>query len=214
VKIWGYSRSSAAFRVQIALAIKGLSPEQAFVHLRKGEQRAPDWLAKNPAGLVPLLEDGPHVIPQSLAICEYLDETRPLPPLLPADPASRARVRAIAYAIACDIHPLNNLRVLQYLLKVLKLDKAAHDAWYRHWIAVGFQALDRTLGEPETGRFCHGDAATLADICLVPQVFNAKRFYADAELDAYPRVMKVFANCMALPAFADSVAEKQPDYET
>jgi len=213
VKVWGYFRSSAAFRVRIALALKGLEPEQAFIHLRKGEQRAPDYLAKNPLGLVPTLEDGGATITQSLAICEYLDETHKGAPFLPADPVGRARVRALAYSIACDIHPINNLRVLLYLLKVLKIEKAAHDAWYRHWIAVGFEALEKMLADGKAGKFCHGDAPTLADICLVPQVFNAKRFYSDAELAAYPRLMAIFANCLAHPAFAKALPENQPDFD-
>ena len=213
MKVWGYFRSSAAFRVRIALALKGLEPEQAFVHLRKAEQRAPEYLAKNPLGLVPTLEDGSATITQSLAICEYLDETHKAVPLLPADPLGRARVRSIAYAIACDIHPINNLRVLLYLLKVLKIEKAAHDAWYRHWIAVGFEALEKMLADGKAGRFCHGDAPTLADICLVPQVFNAKRFYKDEELAPYPRLMKIFANCLEHPAFRKAFPENQPDFD-
>ncbi|MBL8805589.1 MAG: maleylacetoacetate isomerase [Rhodospirillales bacterium] len=213
MKVWGYFRSSAAFRVRIALAIKGLDPEQLYVHLRKGEQRAPDYLARNPLGLVPTLEDGAATITQSLAICEYLDETHPKPAFLPADAAARARVRSLAYTIACDIHPINNLRVLQYLTKTLKVDKAAHDQWYRHWIAVGFEGLEQLLGDGKAGRFCHGDVPTLADICLVPQVFNAKRFYSDEELTVYPRIMAIFANCLAQPAFQKALPEHQPDFE-
>ncbi|MBI1244441.1 MAG: maleylacetoacetate isomerase [Alphaproteobacteria bacterium] len=213
MKVWGYFRSSAAFRVRIALALKGLDPEQAFVHLRKAEQRAPDYLARNPLGLVPTLEDGPATITQSLAICEYLDETHPEPAFLPEGAADRARVRALAYTIACDIHPINNLRILQYLLKTLKVDKAAHDEWYRHWIAVGFEALEKLLADGKTGKFSHGDTPTLADICLVPQVFNAKRFYADSELAAYPRIMAIFANCLAHAAFQKALPERQPDFE-
>jgi len=213
MKLWGYFRSSAAFRVRIALALKGLPVEHAFVHLRRNEQRAPDYLAKNPLGLVPTLEDGPVVLTQSLAICDYLDEMHPAPPFLPADPVGRARVRSIAYTIACDIHPINNLRVLRYLLKPLGLDKAAHDAWYRHWIAVGFEALEKLLSDGKTGPYCHGAAPGLADICLVPQVFNAKRFYSDAELAAYPTLMAVFAACMAHPAFQAAAPENQPDFD-
>lgn len=213
MKLWGYFRSSAAFRVRIALALKGLPVEHAFVHLRRNEQRAPDYLAKNPLGLVPTLEDGPVVLTQSLAICEYLDETHPAPPFLPADPMGRARVRSLAYTIACDIHPVNNLRVLRYLLKPLGLDKAAHDAWYRHWIAVGFEALEKLLSDGKAGPYCHGAVPGLADICLVPQVFNAKRFYSDAELAAYPAIMAVFAACMAHPAFQAAAPENQPDFD-
>lgn len=213
MKLWGYFRSSAAFRVRIALALKGLPVEHAFVHLRRNEQRAPDYLAKNPLGLVPTLEDGPVVLTQSLAICDYLDEMHPAPPFLPADPVGRARVRSIAYTIACDIHPINNLRVLRYLLKPLGLDKAAHDAWYRHWIAVGFEALEKLLADGKSGPYCHGAVPGLADICLVPQVFNAKRFYSDAELAAYPTLMAVFAACMAHPAFQAAAPENQPDFD-
>lgn len=213
MKLWGYFRSSAAFRARIALALKGVAHEQAFIHLRKAEQRAPEFLARNPQGLVPFLEDGPHAFAQSLAICEYLDETHPEPPFLPKDPAGRARVRSLAYAIACDIHPLNNLRVLKYLTGTLKLDKEAHDAWYRHWIAVGFDALEKEFAAPATGTYCHGYKPTLADICLVPQVFNAKRFYADAELAAWPKLMAIFAHCLAHPAFDAARPEKQPDFE-
>ncbi len=213
MKVWGYFRSSAAFRVRIALALKGLEPEQAFVHLRKAEQRAPDYLARNPLGLVPTLEDGEATITQSLAICEYLDETHPKPAFLPGEAAERARVRALAYTIACDIHPINNLRVLLYLLKTLKVDKAAHDEWYRHWIAVGFEALEKLLADGKAGAYCHGDAPTLADICLVPQVFNAKRFYSDEELAAYPRILAIFANCLKHPAFQKALPDRQPDFE-
>ncbi|MCM0019104.1 MAG: maleylacetoacetate isomerase [Tagaea sp.] len=213
MKLWGYFRSSAAFRARIALALKGVAYDQAFIHLRKAEQSAPAYLARNPQGLVPFLEDGPIGMAQSLAICEYLDETHPEPPFLPKDAAGRARVRSLAYAIACDIHPLNNLRVLKYLTGTLKADKAAHDAWYRHWIAVGFDALEKEFASPATGAYCHGDAPTLADVCLVPQVFNAKRFYADAELSAWPKLMAIFAHCLKHPAFDAARPENQPDFE-
>jgi maleylpyruvate isomerase len=214
MKLWGYFRSSAAFRTRIALALKGLSYDNAFVHLRKAEQRSPEFLARNPQGLIPYLEDGDLGLAQSLAICEYLDEAYPEKPLLPADIAGRARVRNLAFAVACDIHPLNNLRVLKYLTATLKLDKAAHDSWYRHWIAVGFDALEKEFAAPATGVFCHGDAPTLADVCLVPQVFNAKRAYSDAELvAAWPRLMTIFAACLELPAFDGARPDKQPDSE-
>jgi maleylpyruvate isomerase len=213
MKLWGYFRSSAAFRARIALSLKGIAYDQAFIHLRKAEQSSPAFLARNPQGLVPFLEDGPAGIAQSLAICEYLDETHPAPPFLPKDAAGRARVRSLAFAIACDIHPLNNLRVLNYLTGTLKVDKAAHDAWYRHWIKVGFDALEKEFAAPATGKFCHGDAPTLADICLVPQVFNAKRFYADAELAAWPKLVAIFAHCLKQPAFDAARPENQPDFE-
>ncbi len=214
MKLHGYFRSSAAFRVRIALNLKGLKPDQAFIHLRKGEQSAPGFLKLNPMGLVPALEDGPHVLTQSLAIMEYLDETHPSPPFLPKTPAERARVRALALTVACEIHPLNNLRVLNYLKNVLKLSNEQHDDWYRHWIKQGFVALEAMLKAGGTGRFSHGDAPTLADICLVPQVFNAMRFNTEAELrPAYPTLFRVFDECMKVPAFDAARPEKQPDNE-
>ncbi len=213
MKLHGYFRSSAAFRVRIALNLKNLPYDPAFVHLRKGEQLAPGFLRLNPQGLVPALEDGPHLLTQSLAITEYLDETHPEPPLLPKSPAERARVRALALAIACDIHPLNNLRVLVYLKKNLKVSDAQHDEWYRHWIHEGFRGFEGMLKSGDTGRFCHGDTPGLADICLVPQVFNAKRFCSDADLAPYATTMRVFAECMMLPAFDKAQPDKQPDKE-
>jgi maleylpyruvate isomerase len=213
MKLHGYFRSSAAFRVRIALNLKGLSYEQVSHHLRKGEQRAPGFLKLNPQGFVPALEDGPTVLTQSLAIIDYLDETHPQPPFLPRDPAACARVRALALAVACDIHPLNNLRVLVYLKDVLKVTTQQHDDWYRHWIVEGFKAIETMLQSPDTGRFCHGDAPTLADICLVPQVFNAKRLMSDADLAVYPTLMRVFGACMKLDAFDRAQPSKQPDAE-
>jgi maleylpyruvate isomerase len=214
MKLHGYFRSSAAFRVRIALNLKGLKPEQAFIHLRKNEQNAPGYLKLNPQGLVPALEDGAHVLTQSLAIMEYLDETHPTPPFLPKTPAERARVRGLALAVACDIHPLNNLRVLNYLKNELKVSNDQHDNWYRHWIKQGFVALEAMLKSPGTGTFSHGDQPTLADICLVPQVFNAMRFNTAEELRAaYPTIFKVFDNCMKHPAFDAARPEKQPDNE-
>ena len=211
MRLHGFFRSSAAYRVRIGLNHKGLAYDQVAVHLRKGHQSAPAFLGVNPQGLVPVLEDGPHVLSQSLAILEYLDETHPQPPFLPPDPVARARVRALALAIACDIHPLNNLRVLNYLEKTLNQPSASRAAWYHHWIAEGFAALETMLGDPRTGRFCHGDVPTLADICLVPQVYNARRF--DCPLDAYPRILRIDAECRALPAFAAAAPERQPDAE-
>ncbi len=214
MKLWGYFRSSAAFRTRIALGLKGLPYDNEFVHLRKAEQRAPEFLARNPQGLIPYLEDGDVGIAQSLAICEYLDEVYPDKPLLPRAVAERARVRNLAFAIACDIHPLNNLRVLNYLADTLKLDKAGVASWYRHWIATGFDALEKEFAHPATGAFCHGDTPTLADVCLVPQTFNAKRFFSDAELDAaWPMLMAIFRTCMTVPAFAAARPEIQPDAE-
>jgi maleylacetoacetate isomerase len=213
MKLHGYFRSSAAFRVRIALNLKGLSYEQVSHHLRRGEQRAPGFLKLNPLGLVPALEDGAQSLTQSLAIIEYLDETHPNPPFLPQAPVERARVRALALSIACEIHPLNNLRVLNYLKNDLKLSDAQHDTWYRHWIIEGFKGLEGMLKTGGTGKFCHGDAPTMADICLVPQVFNAKRLLDDAALAAFPTIMRIFGNCMKLEAFDRAQPSKQPDAE-
>jgi len=214
VRLYDYFRSSAAYRVRIALNLKGVAPdERTFVHLRMGGQRAQDYLALNPQGLVPALAlDEGAVLTQSLAIVEYLDETHPEPPLLPADPIGRARVRAIALSIACDIHPLDNLRVLNYLIGTLGVAREQKDGWYRYWIDVGFEALEKALaGDVATGRFCHGDAPTLADVCLVPQMANARRFAID--LSPYPTLTRIESACSALPAFAAAAPERQPDAE-
>lgn len=211
MKLYDYFRSSAAFRVRIGLNLKGLKPERSFVHLRKGEQSAAPYLSVNPQGLVPALEDAGAVVVQSLAILEYLDETHPAPPFLPPAATDRARVRAIANAIACDIHPLNNLRVLKYLETVLGQGQAARDDWYRHWVIEGFRAIEAMLADPRTGPFCHGGTPGLADICLVPQVFNARR--VNTPLEPYPRLMRVFDACMKIPAFANAEPSKQPDAE-
>jgi maleylpyruvate isomerase len=207
-----YFRSSAAYRLRIALNLKGLEPERRFVHLRKGEQRAAGYLEMNPQGLVPTLVVGDTVLTQSLAIIEYLDETHPEPPFLPRDSAERAWVRAVALAIACDIHPLNNLRVLQYLTGPLGVSDAARDTWYSHWCDVGLKALETQLArESATGRFCHGDTPTLADICLVPQLANARRVPLD--LGRFPTLLRIEAACNAVPAFADAAPSKQADAE-
>jgi maleylacetoacetate isomerase len=214
MRLYDYFRSSAAYRLRIALNLKGVKPdERTFVHLRMGNQRAQDYLALNPQGLVPALalDDG-HVLTQSLAIIEYLEETVPNPPLLPEQPEARARVRAIALQIACEIHPLNNLRVLNYLLGTLGVTREQKDGWYRYWVDVGFEALERQLSrEAETGKFCHGDSPTLADICLVPQLANARRFNID--LSPYPTLIRIEAACNTLPAFADAEPSRQPDAE-
>lgn len=214
MKLYDYFRSSAAYRVRIALNLKGIEPdERTFVHLRIGSQRAQDYLALNPQGLVPALalDDG-SVLTQSLAIVEYLDETHREPPLLPPDPAGRARVRAIALSIACEIHPLNNLRVLNYLIGTLGVSREQKDGWYRYWIDVGFEALEKTLArDGATGRFCHGDTPTLADVCLVPQMANARRFEID--LSPYPTLIRIESACNALPAFAAAAPARQPDAE-
>lgn len=207
--LYGYSLSSASYRVRIALALKGLPATDIPVQLRSGEHRREDFLQINPQGFVPALalDDG-QVLTQSVAIIEYLDEMYPQPALLPASSMARARVRALTQTIACDVHPLNNLRVLQYLENTLDLDKAARDTWYRHWVRIGFDALERSLTrDPATGRFCHGDAPTMADVCLVPQVFNARRFALD--LSPYPRIVGIDAACRELPAFQGAAPERQ-----
>ncbi len=209
--LYDYWRSSAAFRVRIALNLKGLQAEQRFVHLRRGEQRSPAYRAVNPQALVPTLVVGERRIAQSLAIIEYLEERHPLPPLLPAAAEDRAWVRAIALAVACDIHPLDNLRVLQYLENTLELDAAARDAWYAHWIREGFDAIEAQLSARPASRFCFGTEPTLADVCLVPQVANARRVKLD--LAPWPCIAAVNEACLAHPAFDRARPEKQPDAE-
>ncbi|MBK8118951.1 MAG: maleylacetoacetate isomerase [Sulfuritalea sp.] len=214
MKLYSYFRSSASFRVRIALALKGLDYEYASVHLLRGggEQFSAGFTAINPAALVPVLDDDGTVLTQSLAIIEYLDETRPLPPLLPGDAVGRARVRALALAIACDIHPLNNTRVLRYLTESLDVPEQQRNAWYRHWVETGLASIEAMLErDSRTGICCHGDTPTLADLCLVPQIFNAQRF--GARLDHVPTVMRIHQHCLTLPAFAKSVPALQPDAE-
>jgi maleylacetoacetate isomerase/maleylpyruvate isomerase len=212
MELYNYFRSSASYRVRIALALKGLDYDYMPVHLVKGEQQGESYAAVSPSRLVPLLKDGDALITQSLAIIEYLDETNPEPPLLPRDALGRARVRALAQDIACEIHPLNNLRVLQHLKRGLGQDEAAINTWYRHWVAEGlakFEAdLTKTAG---TGAYCHGDTPTMADCCLVPQIFNAKRYECD--LAPYPVTMRAFDACMKLDAFDRAQPMKQPDAE-
>ena len=213
MKLYGFFRSSAAFRVRIALNLKGLAYEQAAIHLRKNEQQKDDYLALNPQGLVPTLDDGGRLLTQSLAIIEYLEEIHPEPPLLPRDPGARAEVRALALAIACDIHPIDNLRVLRYLGRPLGHDEKAVEAWFNHWIQIGFESFERSLvAAGSSGAFCHGDRPTLADICLVPQVFNAQR-YPSLALAPFPNIMRIFANCMKLEPFDRARPERQPDAE-
>jgi len=207
--LYGYPMSSAAYRVRIALALKGIEVTTVIKQLRRGEQRAKDFLQVNPQGFVPVLclDDG-QVLTQSLAIIEYLDEAYPQPPLLPDTAPDRARVRALSLLIACDIHPLNNLRVLQYLEGSLSAAQGTRDTWYRHWIEAGFEALEQSLGrDPARGRFCYGDAPSLADVCLVPQVFNARRYSVD--LAPFPRIAAIDAACHEIAAFAGAAPEKQ-----
>lgn len=213
MKLYDYPLSSAAYRVRIALNLKGVSPERVSIHLRRNMQREAGYLDVNPHGLVPtLVTDDGSVLTQSLAIIEYLDETIPAPPLLPERATGRARVRGIAQAIACDIHPLDNLRVLRYLLHTLGVEETQKDAWYKYWIDVGLEALERSLSrDPATGRFCHGDAPTVADICLVPQLANARRVGMD--LSPFPTLTRIESNCSALPAFAAAAPANQPDAE-
>lgn len=208
-ELYTYFRSSAAFRVRIALNHKGLAWEPAVVWLPGGEQAADPYRQVNVQGLVPTLVDGGHRLSQSLAIIEYLDETQPGPKLLPAQPLDRARVRSLSLLVACDIHPLNNLRVLTYLKGPMGQPQAAVDAWYRHWCDQGLSALEQELADPRSGSFCHGDSVTMADLCLVPQVFNAQRFSVDT--GAYPRTMRVFDACMRLEAFRKAQPSEQPE---
>jgi len=210
MKLFGFFRSSAAFRVRIALNLKGLAYEDGFIHLRRGEQRHAGYLKTNPQGLVPALETDGQVLIQSMAIVEYLDETHPEPALLPRDAAGRARVRALAEIVACDIHPINNLRVLRYLHGPLGHDQGALGVWYNHWIATGFDAFERLLaGNPRTGPFCDGEQPGLADIALIPQVVNSERYKLD--LSPYPTIAGIYANCMRLDAFAAAHPDRQPD---
>jgi len=209
MRLHGYFRSSAAYRVRIALNLKGVKAEHVFRHLRKGEQRAPDYLAMNPQGLVPTLElDNGALLTQSLAIVEWLDETHPNPLLMPADPLQRARVRAFALAIACDIHPVQNLRVLA-AVRELGGEQAGQD-WAKRINEEGLAACEKMIAN-EPGPFCFGAQPTLADICLVPQLGNARRFNVD--VSAFPRLLQAEAACRALPAFADAAPDKQPDAE-
>jgi len=210
MKLHTYFRSSASYRVRIALAYKGLAPDAAYVNLPKKEHQADAFRAVNAQALVPALEEGGRVLIQSLAIMEYLEETHPEPPLLPKAPLDRAYVRAVAQIIACEIHPLNNLRTLRHVKQSYKLDDDGVNTWYRYWIADGFAMLEGYLArEGRAGRYCHGDMVTIADCCLVPQVFNAQRYECD--LGPYPTIVRVFDECLKLDAFASTQPSGQPD---
>lgn len=212
MKLYDYAYSSAAYRVRIAMNMKGIAYDRTSIHLVKdgGQQHSAVYKAVNPQELIPALDVDGHVIGQSLAIIEYLDETYPAPPLLPSYPVEKARVRNIAYAIACDIHPINNLRARHQLKALGHGDDEIMAKWYAHWITVGFTALETMLSSSkETGAFCHGDTPTLADICLVPQMANAYRFKVPVE--AFPTLVRVDKAARAVPAFAAAAPEKQPD---
>lgn len=219
LKLYTYFRSSASFRVRIALNLKGLDVDMVPIHLVKqgGEQLTEQFRRINPEALVPALvdeedENGSQVLTQSLAIMEYLDEMYPEPPLLPAAPLDRAYVRSIALAIACDIHPLNNLRVLRYLVRDLKVDEQAKNAWYRHWCEQGLAALEaKVSADGRAGKFCFGDTPTLADCCLVPQIFNARRL--DCDLSGMPTLLRITENCAKVEAFSMAEPSRQPDAE-
>ncbi|WP_298290689.1 maleylacetoacetate isomerase [Thiomonas sp.] len=214
MKLYTYFRSSAAYRVRIALYLKNLDYESVPVHLLQdgGQQHAAAYVALNPNEAVPTLDDGGLILTQSLAIIEYLDEIHPYPPLLPGTAADRARIRALAQTIACDIHPINNLRVLQHLARSFDLNQAQRTAWYCHWVERGLRAIEKMLaGNPHTGRFCHGDSPTLADCCLVPQLFNAKRY--GCSLAGLDTVLRICAECERLEAFVRAAPEHQPDAE-
>ncbi len=214
MKLYSYFRSSASYRVRIALNLKALPYDYVAVHLLRGggEQLTPEYRRVAPDGIVPALADGDQVLHQSLAIIEYLEETHPTPPLLPDTPGDRAYVRAIALQIACEIHPLNNLRVLKYLKHELSVADDAKDAWYKHWVESGFDVLEPMLaGDSRTGKFVYGDTPTMADLALIPQVFNAQRFRVD--MQPYPTIQRIYDEAMQHDAFFRAAPEQQPDAE-
>ena len=210
MQLYNYFRSSASYRVRIALALKGLEYDYMPVHLLKNEQLGPAFAQISPAGLVPVLQDGDKLLTQSIAIIEYLDETHPEPSLLPGDAFQRARIRALGQDIACEIHPINNLRVLRYLVRDLKVSEDDKNRWYRHWVETGLEAVERQLaGSADQGKFCFGATPTLADCVLVPQIHNAQRM--ECRLDHVPTVMRVFGECMQLDAFSKTQPSGCPD---
>jgi maleylpyruvate isomerase len=214
MKLYSYFRSSAAYRVRIALNLKGLAYEYAPIHLLRdgGQQLKPDYRELNPDGIVPTFIDGDNVLTQSLAIIEYLDETHPEPALLPGTPLDRAFVRSVALQIACEIHPVDNLRILKYLKHTLKVGDEAKDAWYRHWLESGFESLEKRLAnDSRVGTLCFGDTPTLADLCLVPQVYNARRFNLD--MSRYPTIERIADHAAQIDAFARAAPGQQPDAE-
>ena len=209
MELYTFFLSSASYRVRIALNLKGIAYEPRFVDLLRGDQHQPEHRDLNPQGLVPVLIDGKHRLTQSLAICEYLEETHPEPPLLPKNAVERARVRALACAIVCEIQPLNNRRVMKYLETTLGLGTPERKAWLHHWIVEGFSALERLLADGATGTFCHGETPTLADVCLVPQVANA--LLVKCDLAPFPTVRRIYDACVAIPAFDAAAPSNQPD---
>ena len=211
MKLHNYFRSSASYRVRIALALKGLSYEYVPVHLPRGDHKKPPYVDLSADTLVPLLEIDGAKLSQSMAIIEYLDEKYPAPALLPSEALGRAKVRALAQSIACDIHPINNLRILKYLIRELKVDEEAKNAWYRHWCREGLLAFEKQLNQLPPATFCYGNSPTLADLCLVPQIFNAQRFQVN--FDGLTRTLAAYEACMALPAFQNAQPSACPDYE-
>jgi len=211
MKLYNYFRSSASFRVRIALNLKGMAYDYIPVHIARGDHKTGPFAQLSPDQLVPLLDDDGAHFTQSMAIIEYLDEIQPEPALLPGDPAGRAHVRALAQSIACEIHPLNNLRVLKYLVRELKVSDDAKNGWYRHWVREGLVAFERQLAQHPAGTYCYGNTPTLADCCLVPQIFNGKRF--DCDFSGLPRTMAAFDACMKLDAFQRAQPSQCPDAE-
>jgi maleylpyruvate isomerase len=215
MKLFNYFRSSGSYRVRIALNLKGLRYDYEPIHLRRngGEQFTPEFRKLNPHALVPVLQDGQELLTQSIAILEYLEEVHPTPPLLPTEPIARAKVRALALSVACEVHPLNNLRVLGYLSKELHVSESATVEWYRHWVDLGFEALETQVAQSRgLGQFCHGETPTMADCCLVPQIFNARRFGCD--LSRFPTLIAIEQSCNELPAFRKAAPDCQPDAES